>query len=145
LEHVHPDTGALAVLEAGQPPEVLARDGSQIRTEAGSEIALGSVPLVFIQREAAAQPDVTAAGRGGVDEKGAVLAGYSGCRGAGHVIEEHERPSIAAGRADVDVGVADVVRPGPGQGERGERPISVPQHGAIRAPDGEVGSVNAGA
>ena len=70
---VDPDTAALPVLESGEASQVLARDRAAISADTWSQPALSCAPGRFGQRLAAGKPDVTAAGRGGFDQKSVVL------------------------------------------------------------------------
>jgi hypothetical protein len=141
-DDIDPSTAPLPVFESSQASQVLARDRAQVCANALSQPALRFTPRRFDDRASAGKPDVTAASRGGFDHQSVVLVGDDAGSWRGDVIKENDGPGVLPGRSHVDFGAAYILGLGPFQWQGFDGEITVPEHGARGAPDGQVDAIH---
>jgi hypothetical protein len=129
--HVDPGAVAFPVFKASEPPEMLSRGRSDVSTRERCEPALSLVALSFSEAAAAGQPEMASAFLRGFHYQSVILPGSAKRDILCDVIKEDQRPGVAPSWSDVDLPLASVLSPGPGQREVVEKNITVPEHGSI--------------
>ena len=76
-----------------------------------------------------------------MNHHGGILPGDDPSLFQRHIIKEDQRPTIPTSRANVDIPLFDVVRPGPRDWQVTEQTIRLPEHGPIGPTDGQIGTV----
>jgi hypothetical protein len=138
IEHVDPGAVPLPVSKSGEATEVFSRGRGRIGVDARCEPALCDGPLTLFEAVLACHPQVTSSGRGGLDYERVVVPGDGERPTHIDVVEKHERPCRATGRAHVDLSASGILGSCPRDREPVETKRTMPDHRSRRSSDCEV-------
>ena len=132
-EHIDPLPVSLPVLEACEPPKVLAGDRCPVCACPFSKPPLGFPSLSLVQARAAAQPEMTATFARCPDHESPLLPCHVAREVLWEVIQEHHGPRATPCRACIDIGSPDVLCSGPPLGQLSEGQALMAHHHPGRA------------